>query len=129
MAYDHEKPEYDERGQWGIKGTTDDRDTFNIKGDKTKGTINVAQWVWNPSTLEWEKAVGPGAGGDTPIFNDVRVSYLNDRDVEYIGRHETSGADESDTTWLIKKVFYDTNYNVTRTQVATGSWTDRENLF
>lgn len=128
MAYNHETPQYDERGVFGIKGTSDADDTFNVRGDKTKGTINVGLHTYNTTTMEWEKWSGDTTSTEVE-YNDSRVEYNANQDIKYFGEHETSGASEDDPNWQVTYLTYDVNKNILRLQVAEGSWTDREELF
>jgi hypothetical protein len=131
MAYDHEKTEYDERGIHGIKGTTDDKDTFNIKGDKDTGSIRAGMYVWNTTYSRWDKWTGTEGGGsyEPVVWNDNRVAYLDGRFFEYFGQHEVSDASEDDVNWAIERLYYDENNMIVRIQRAIGAWSDRENLW
>jgi hypothetical protein len=64
---------------------------------------------------------------DAGIFADIRYD-ANDAAPDYIGLNRTNGASQDDTDWKIYKFTY-AGADVTRIQLAYGSWTGRVALF
>jgi len=64
---------------------------------------------------------------DLGFFADIQFDP-NDSAPDYIGLHKTKGAADSLTDWKIYKFTY-SGSNVTRIQLAYGSWTGRASLF
>ena len=65
--------------------------------------------------------------GDLGWAGDIRFD-ADDALPNYIGIHITNGASQDATDWKIYKFNY-TGSNVTRIQLAYGSWTGRVALF
>ena len=69
----------------------------------------------------------PPALADMGWFADIRFDP-DDSLPDYIGLHITNGASQGDLEWKVYKVTY-SGSNVTRIQLAYGSWTGRAALF
>lgn len=64
---------------------------------------------------------------DAGIFGDIRFD-ASDAAPDYIGLNRTNGAAITDTDWKIYKFTY-VGVDVTRIQLAYGSWSGRVALF
>lgn len=65
--------------------------------------------------------------GDLGFYADIRFD-ASDAAPNYIGLNDTNGASTSATTWKVYKFTY-SGSDVTRIQVAYGSWDGRASLF
>ena len=65
--------------------------------------------------------------GDLGFYADIMFDP-NDSAPIYIGLNTTNGADASGSDWKVYKFTY-SGSNVTRVQLAYGSWTGRVGLF
>lgn len=64
---------------------------------------------------------------DTGFFADIRFD-ASDTQPDYIGLHETNGADTAVIGWKVYKFSY-SGTAITRIQLAYGSWDGRAALF
>jgi hypothetical protein len=62
-------------------------------------------------------------------WRKVCLEYDAEGDIIYLGNHIDKDADDSDTSYAVKKFTMDTNKNVIKIETALGSWTDRASLF
>jgi hypothetical protein len=98
----------------------------NVQGDSSVGSQHVTQWVWDPIGLAWVRMTQPGAESAAPHF-DQRLDFTSG-DLDYLGKHATNGASQSDSAWLIWKFTWASG-NCTRIQgPLTGAWTNRASL-
>ena len=75
----------------------------------------------------------PFVNGTKPVLSDLGFVAdirfdASDAAPDYIGLHITNGASQGATDWKIYKFTY-SGSNVTRIQLAYGSWTGRVALF
>ena len=121
-----------------------DQDTDEIKPldmEDITGGLAVIQYVWNTTTLQWEKMVQPMIYADdlTVEMGDIEkllaANYWKEQRYEfsgnnpiYKGLHTTIGAATSNTNWYIWKFTF-TGNNPTRIQgPIVGSWDNRASL-
>lgn len=64
---------------------------------------------------------------DAAFYADIRYD-ADDSAPDYIGLHKTNGESQDSTDWKVYKFTY-SGVNVTRVQLAYGSWTGRVALF
>ena len=64
---------------------------------------------------------------DSGYYGDIRFDPDDSQPI-YIGLHITNGAATTDTGWTVYKFSY-SGSNVTRIQLAYGSWDNRVGLF
>lgn len=64
---------------------------------------------------------------DSAFYSDIRFD-ADDSLPDYVGLHIQNGASTTDTEWKLYKFTYNGS-NVTRIQVAYGSWDDRATYF
>lgn len=117
-------PDYD-RGpiviQWKDLGTG--------AAAKVVAVYESRQFLWNPSTMTWERATvdGAGVGGEITVFD-----YDGSGNIIYEG-HASPGQAKSAATWQIKKFVY-TGSNITDILWADGNtnfdnvWNNRTGL-
>ena len=61
---------------------------------------------------------------EIPSNMKKRLAYNSNGDVEYVG-YAPKGLSENADGWLLHKLTYDVNKNVTEVNIAYGSWTTR----
>jgi len=115
--------ELDANGR-NVAGARDDssNEVINLYSDGTSKTLRINNWVWNTSSLAWERMKQPSlelTGDLTVTLGDVERLlahryYLEHRRefdalgrLEYEGWHTTFGAATNAAGWLIKKYLYD----------------------
>jgi hypothetical protein len=98
--------------------------------DPTSGAVYAGTWVWNASTLAWEKMtqpVGSTQGDNDAYWDAVRKYYTVDDELEYLCLNLDNDAAEGDTDWLIIKNTWAGGF-LTITEKLTGSVTGRAAL-
>lgn len=120
----------------------DNDEVLMVATSDSGGAPKVYNFVYNPSTLSWERMKQPVvelSGDLTVTMGDVEAATNNtywrktlyDYDVNdnviYKGFHITYNAADSDTSHYIIKYTY-TGDNVTKKQLAVGAWTNRTGL-
>jgi hypothetical protein len=95
--------------------------------DPIEDVTKVATLVWNPLSLDWERAVaGEGGGSGATVVQTVRVDTVS-ATLMYVGEADP-GTAESSTGWVVKRIISDANGNVTSVMIGTGTWTGRAGL-
>lgn len=111
------------------RSAADDTPT-DIFMDVTSGTLYTGGWVWNSSTLEWDKMTQPTGytqGDLDSYWKDKRYDYTSGN-LDYKGFSVTHKLAEATATWEIWKYTW-VGTNCTRIEgPLTGSWTGRAAL-
>jgi len=102
----------------------------DILMDPTAFALYVGSWVWNTSTLAWEKMtqpIGSTQGDIDAYWKDQRFDYTSGN-LDYKGLHTVHKTAEGTATWEIWKYTW-VSGNITRIEgPLTGSWTGRAAL-
>ena len=110
--------------------SVDDNLPTDIKMDPVSFALYTGMWVWNSSTLIWEKMTQPIAytQGDLDAYwKDQRLDYTSG-DLDYKGANTVHKASEGATDWEVWKYTW-VGVNCTRIEgPLDGSWTGRAAL-
>jgi hypothetical protein len=128
-----------------ISGQDDDiGQERNVKLDGPTQSLRINNWVWNPTTMAWERMKQPtidiGSADLTVSMGDVERlladNYWKDQrmdwdgdDLFYKGLHTSSDASTSDANWYIFKYTWATGDLLRIQGPEVGSWDGREALF
>jgi hypothetical protein len=116
---------YDKYGRHGLLGEDSiDGGTEQVFVEPDIKALRITMWSWNTDTLSWERYTG-AAGQTATEFKDSRAEYDSEGRIIYSGRNATYDAPTSSATWLVIKVEYDTDGNITRAVERTTSWDAR----
>ena len=105
--------------------SADDDAPTDLLMDPTSFVLYTGSWVWNTTTLAWEKMIQPGeTQGDLDSYwNDTRVEYSSG-DILYRAAHVTHKAATSDTSWSIWK-YTSSGDGLVRIERLDGAWDAR----
>lgn len=128
---------YDPKGNKNLMAIDSaDEEIKNLYLEGAAHALRVAGFVWDSESLSWVRAQQPATATDLSLieqatsdirWKDYRFSY-NGNDIQYIGLNDVMNALDTDTNWWIMNLTF-SNGNVTRIQIANGSWSTRESLF
>jgi len=110
---------------------------LRLLGDEASGSLRVNLWVWNSSSLQWQRMTQPVVEIDLSLlealqagthWQDQRFAYSSNNLI-YRGLNTTHGAATDAASWSIWKYSYDANENVSRVEgPLTGAWDSRAAL-
>ena len=98
--------------------------------DPTSGAIYMGMWVWNATTLAWEKmtqTTGYTQGDLDAYWKDMRLDFTSG-DLDYKGLHIVHGTAEGTATWFIWKYTWVGGNLTMKEGPLIGSWTGRAAL-
>jgi len=113
-----------------------DNAPVEIKADATSQTLRSGVWVWNASTLAWERMTQPSVAGD---FDDIEKAVLETKwldtrydftggELTYKGRNVGHKAATSAATWYVTKYVYSGGDIVRIEGPLVGTWDGRAAL-
>ncbi len=116
----------------------------NVKIDGPTQSLRINNWVWNPTSMAWERMKQPtidiGSADLTVSMGDVEKlladNYWKDQRLEwsgddliYKGFHTSATAATNDTDWYVFKYTWSSGDLVRLQGPAIGSWDGRVGLF
>ena len=132
----------DPNGRNSLGGIDDSNDEVRvIKADGTSYSLRVNNWVWNTTTLAWERMQQPTieySGDLTVTMGDVerllagtywQKVYIEDTgtSVFYFGANDDISAADADTDWHVTKL--ETGTSPMTVEYQPGAWSGRHGLF
>jgi len=111
--------------------SVDDNAPNDVNVDPTSGALYNAQWVWNTSTLAWEKMIQPVGytQGELDLYWKHKLLDFTSGNLDYFGRSTTHKAatDAGDLWWIWKYTWSGGNLTVIEGPL-NDNWDDRASL-